>query len=178
MRSSIDKQAVLVYTVKKGEEKINELGHTLLQKLFYLLQHAEGVSLGYKFKLHYYGPYSPELWSDLNHLSSSNMLSVTADPRGFGYKISTTSSSDRILEYYNYDYDESIDKLLELLGDQPVRVLESLATTHYVYADVKLKNGDFKKECIINKVIALKPHLGKDEVAKSIEMLDKNSLII
>ena len=86
LMNRIKRLAVLVFTLKKGKST-GVVGHTLMQKLFYLLQCGEGVELGYKYKLHYYGPYSRELWSDLNLLANEKVVNIEANPNGYGYKI-------------------------------------------------------------------------------------------
>ena len=61
MVSRIEQLALLVFSIKEGVKCLGKVGHTLLQKLFYLLQYGEGVMLGYKYKLYYYGPYCQDL---------------------------------------------------------------------------------------------------------------------
>ena len=55
MVSRIEQLALLVFSIKEGVKCLGKVGHTLLQKLFYLLQYGEGVMLGYKYKLYCMG---------------------------------------------------------------------------------------------------------------------------
>jgi uncharacterized protein YwgA len=55
------KWSVLILAVMEGERRETRIGHTLMQKLVYLLQSAVGIEVGYGYRLHHYGPYSEEL---------------------------------------------------------------------------------------------------------------------
>jgi len=179
--SRVEQLASLVYTIKEGVESLGKVGHTLLQKLFYLLQHGEGVMLGYKYKLYYYGPYCQDLWSDLHILHSEDLINIEPSPDGFGYIIGLGNETGRINSLEKLVKDETREKakkLLSLLGGEPVKSLESLATTHYVYSDLRRnKSKDFSKKLVVEKVLALKPHLNESDVQRAIQILEENDLV-
>lgn len=181
MESRVEQLASLVYTVKEGDRRLGKVGHTLLQKLFYLLQHGEGAELGYKYKLYYYGPYCQDLWSDLHVLSKEDLISIDKAPNGFGYHIGAGDNSGRISSLEESVTDETkgkVGKLLDLLGGEPVKSLESLATTHYVYTDLRRnKSKDFNTALVMEKVLALKPHLHVSDVKEAINILEENDLV-
>lgn len=180
MESRLEKLASLVYTVQEGEKRLDKVGHTLLQKLFYLLQHGEGAELGYKYKLYYYGPYCQDLWADLHVLDGQGAITVEATPGGFGYRIGVGANAeavDYLQQFVDATTREKVGKLLDLLGEEPVKSLESLATTHYVYVDLRRRVRDCEKEMVVQKVRDLKPHLKASEISRAIETLEENGLV-
>lgn len=178
MKSTVERLATLVYTIKEGEKLLTSVGHTLLQKMFYLLQYGQGVKLGYKYKLYYYGPYCQDLWSDLHLLDSEGIIKIEAYPSGFGYKINTINSEKlgELKKYVNHDVKEKVFKLLKILGGEPVKTLEALATTHYVYTDVLKRKGHIEDDMLIDKVCALKPHLSSNDIIQAKNILTANNL--
>ena len=62
MENQFPKWTILTLIVKDGMTHKVRVGHTLIQKVVYLLQNALDVDVGYNFKLYHYGPYSEELW--------------------------------------------------------------------------------------------------------------------
>jgi uncharacterized protein YwgA len=179
LMNRIKRLAVLVFTLKKGKEQLGVVGHTLMQKLFYLLQCGEGVELGYKYKLHYYGPYSRELWSDLNLLANEKVVNIEANPNGYGYKIELLEgeNTNLLLNEVDKNIKEKIFKLLKLLGKKRVENLEAMATLHYVYSDLRKREKEFEDEKIINLTQNLKPHLTNEVLLNAIERLRENQLI-
>jgi len=173
----IKQLATLAYVVAVGEKKLGMMGHTLLQKLFYLLQHGEGVNLGYKFKLHYYGPYCEDLWSDLNYLDDQNVVKVIPSESGYGYEITSGSASDDILKRFDSSLAPKIEKMLDLLGNEPVRRLEALATTHFVYRELQNRGQAGEQSLVVKKVLSLKPHLSTTVIEESLQILQDNRLL-
>lgn len=160
--------AVVAEVVRRGQERMDRVGHTLIQKLVYLLQAALGVKLGYAFKMHMHGPYSPDLWGDLTLLRDYDALKIDADPFGYGYRITVGPALSSVCAYQEQRLDAvrpQIDKLLELLGGAPVRQLEILATAHLVSASLKRIGRPADPETVAKSVRALKPHLTANEVA-------------
>lgn len=129
-----------------GNRKLDKnIEHALFQKIAYLLQHGKKVKLGYKFKLHHYGPHCPELWSDLNYLANQNIINVYAKSNGYGYKISSRKDSNS--RFLLNKLDERIKKkatlLLKLLSHNPTEELKVMATLHYIYCDFEKKRQKY-----------------------------------
>jgi uncharacterized protein YwgA len=180
MVKKMDRLAVLIYVVYEGEKSLNSAGHTLIQKLFYLLQEAKNFPLGYKFRLHYYGPYCAELWGDLNTLAELGYLNIQAKSNGFGYEINVTPAGrDLIDERHNFltDLKGKVRDLLTLLEGEPVRRLEVLASTFYVINDWKKKGIQPAEDGVIASLQDLKPHLKEEEIKASLNDLHKKCLI-
>ncbi|NLU51081.1 MAG: hypothetical protein GXX09_11940 [Syntrophomonadaceae bacterium] len=179
MSVTMNRLLALVYVVTRGQEKMGAVGHTLVQKLFYLLQAGKKVPLGYKFRLYHYGPYCHELWGDLNVLEEYGYLSIKTKSNGFGYEITATDTGRAAVEEnrdVEADLQDQVQELLELLGGEPVRKLEALATTHYVCNDWGEKGVNASKEQVIASVLNLKPHLHRSEVEVALTTLEEKGL--
>lgn len=176
----LEKWAALTFVVAEGQRRLGAMGHTLIQKLFYLLQAAEGVQLGYRFHLYYYGPYCAELWGDLNTLADQGYLSIASNADGLGYRITATDKSQHLVEQYRsslVELGDKIQQLLDLLGGKPVRSLETMATTFYVYKDWREKGVDAQDSKVVAAVKDLKPHLSEEEIRFGIQTLKKAGFI-
>ncbi|NPV93447.1 MAG: hypothetical protein HPY50_22045 [Firmicutes bacterium] len=182
MLTMMERLLILIKVVIKGQERIGAVGHTLVQKLIYLLQAGKAIPLGYKFRLYHYGPYCAELWGDLNSLKEYGFLSIIPKPNGLGYDITVTTEGKRWLagmegnQPSEIGLEEKVEDLLDLIGGEPVRKLEVLATTHYVCSDWKRKGILSTDENIIASVLNLKPHLTASEIESAIKILKEKNL--
>lgn len=176
----MERWAALTQVVLQGEKTLGASGHTLIQKLFYLLQEAKDYPLGYRFKLYHYGPYCAELWGDLNTLAELGYLTIQPKGNGQGYQITTTDLGRELVREYRAGFEglgSMVDELLALLGGEPVRRLETLATTFYVCKDWRQKGITPKDERVIASVRNLKPHLTEQEVAVALVDLARAGLL-
>ncbi|MCL4424003.1 MAG: hypothetical protein M1299_07615 [Firmicutes bacterium] len=172
----MQRYSALLYTVQAGQGKFGRVGHTLIQKLFYLLIYGKNVPLGYKFKLYYYGPYCAEIWGDLNTIKDYGLISIQPKPDGFGYDIAPGNKTWPSLKEFASAIAPKIDELLDLLGGQHVRMLEVLATTHYVYTDWKKRDFEPSPDSVAESVVALKPHLTVEEAKQALALLKREKL--
>lgn len=164
--------ATILRVVEETEKKESRVGHTFVQKLTYLIQELFGIPLGYVFYLYYYGPYSDEVWSDLTAMRDAGFLSIMADPDGYGYWIKITGKNEWINEKVTDLPEDKIQKLVGLLKDQPVWILELIATTHFVYKDLKKKNK-FSTDALVDALCSLKPHFDKRQVESAFKIIRK-----
>ena len=162
-----------------GSQKGIPVGHTLLQKLFYFLEHAEGIDLGYRYRLYHYGPYCHELWADLSYLEDIGAVAVIGGPNGFGYHIYPEEEVETLQRFADEELRKEVNSLLDFLGHRPVRELECLATTHYVYKELQLTKKDPAAawEAVVKGVRALKPHLSEDEVRAAWQALREKGML-
>lgn len=172
---TMQRMALLVYLVMKGQERVNAVGHTQIQKLFYLLQNGKGVPLGYKFRLYHYGPYCSELWGDLNSLKEYGYLTISANESGWGYEIRILPEGRRFVTGQGVaeEIRKKVDGLLEVLGGQPVRRLEALATAHYIFQDLRKAGLLPDEDKVVYHVLKLKPHLKENEVKEAFRQIKK-----
>lgn len=172
--------AVVAEVVRLGEQHIDRVGHTLIQKLVYLLQEGMGVRLGYRFKMYMHGPYSADLWGDLTQLRDYRALNIDADPSGYGYRITTGPVLGNIVANQERTLAEvrpTIERLLKVLGGSPVRRLEVLATAHFASANLKQFGKPTDAAAVAKSVCALKPHLTAEEVAEGYRELTREGLV-
>jgi hypothetical protein len=171
--------AVVAEVVRLGEKQLERVGHTLVQKLVYLLQEAMGVRLVYQFGMHMHGPYSSDLWGDLTQLRDYEAIRINADPSGYGYRIETGPRLSSVLDRQGPTLTEirpQIEHLLGLLGGAPVRRLEVLATAHFVGASLKRFGKATDAHTVAERVKALKPHLTIEEVESGYAQLTEIGL--
>ena len=168
---------VLILTVREGVDRDLRVGHMLMQKLVYMLQSAFNVDFGYRYKLHYYGPYSDQLWSDLKLLSDIDVLKVQRSPDGYGYLISLGEAERYELFLANYDVlpRAEITQLIDVLGPLATRELELIATTHLVSKDLERTNRQVSEQGVATTVKRLKPHFSRDDVNRAMELLNQHN---
>ena len=173
MDDLIFRWATLIWTVREGVDRRIRVGHTLMQKLMYLLQAAAGVNIGYRFRLYYYGPYSEEVWNEIRMLADMDVLKVTDDPDGYGYWISLGAKGkyEIFLEAQGQLPKIQIKELIEELGSLDSRKLELIATTHFVCSDLVSRNGKAVDETVKASVTNLKPHFSALQVQSALEFL-------
>lgn len=122
-------------------------GKKKLQKLLYFVQEAEGEPLGFDYKMHYYGPYSPTLDSRVQALSHAGLVqsslsedgvslfslgelakSVPEKPEPFGDKLARVVSRFGDLSPYNIELLGTIHFLArgwQAIGENEMKTLES-----------------------------------------------------
>lgn len=62
------------------------------------------------------------------------------------------------------------------MGGQHVRTLELLATTHYVYSELRKNRVEPDPQAVAQSVVALKPHLSADESVQALATLKQEGL--
>lgn len=70
-------------------------GRTRFQKIVFLLENRDGVSLGYHFIPYYYGPYSSELQLEIDMLEASGLIQVVPE-NGNLYVHGLTDNGDQV----------------------------------------------------------------------------------
>ena len=152
----------LVAIIKMTNEKIGpqRTGHTFLQKLLYLSKEM-GVELEYEWRLHHYGPYSPELWSDILLLDSQKLVEIKNEEfperEGHYYIIKAIAEGD-IPEREREIVDRVIAELEELRRKNLTS--EAVATIWYVASRIKEENAECENfhSKVREWVLRLKPH--------------------
>lgn len=172
----------VAWAVYIGNREGVNVAHTLLQKLFYFLQCAKGVDLGYRYRLYHYGPYCEDVWADLSYLEDIEAVTVEANHSGFGYRICPKDAIQTVLHFADEQTKTAIGKLLDFLGHRPVRELECLATTHYVFKELTGNKhaGPIHEHRIDNVrriMLGLKPHLSEIVVRKALQELAAEELL-
>ncbi|MCR4418618.1 MAG: hypothetical protein QHH27_01620 [Clostridia bacterium] len=179
MGERLRRLGAVAQAVCAGTERGLPVGHTLLQKLFYFLEHGKGRDLGYRYRLYHYGPYCQEVWADLSYLEDVGAVSIRGGPNGYGYHIYAREDIKGLVSFADEDLRKQVNSLVEFLGGRSARELECLATTHYVYKELRRARQDSAPawETVMQGVRALKPHLSEDEVRAAWQALQEKGLL-
>ncbi len=194
--NELERIRLLLELVSKGQEILGRVGHTHLQKLVYLLQEGKEEPFGYDFRMHYYGPYSKELWGTLCTMSDLGLISITRYPHPFGYGYDISESEDQVLDKFRElsskvssetGMDKTIDEYLnggiELLQffnkhhSGGTRYLELLGTTHFVHKMLALYKKAPKDDEVVDAVKGLKPHFSDKDIEEALATLRKKELL-
>ena len=95
------------------------IGRTAAMKYMYLLQILKNIPLGYEFRLYHYGPFSPEVLTDIEYAESLGALntSVVHFASGYKYKISPGESAKNFTNNAS-KFIKKYQRLLNWLGDE------------------------------------------------------------
>ena len=106
------------------------IGRKRLQKIVHLLQATAAKEFGYRFILHYFGPYSKELANDLDFLSDVKILDEDAPVGEGSYKYAVCAEvMDEVNRMSDRDEGgEEWKKLALELKKREVPFLEALST--------------------------------------------------
>ena len=145
---------------------------TFIQKAIYVLQNWLGGDSRYKFKLHYYGPYSPELSDDIDILSQLGLTEMVFN--GHGYDIIITEEGLQFLGEHLEAYmlgTTKIERAISLIGTDDVRDMELIGTTLYFS---KLTGDELEITKLVNTV---KPHFPDNTIKGTIKYLKKEGIL-
>jgi len=135
-------------------EKHGITGKKVFQKLCYFLQEAEGVALGARFRMHYYGPFSDDLDSQMADFVSQRVLGVVGSSDGTlvitpGPEFSSALTGEE-------PYREQVRQVVRNLGGEGGLTLEMLATVHYLAVLQEYTGSDSDKAALVERVQAWK----------------------
>ena len=158
-------------------------GKTSIQKIVYFLQNEIESALDYRFKMHYYGPYSEKLDGNLSLANAMGLVEVIPDSEGYGYHVipgqqdlgqqeppmpwtvHIQRSSTAIFRWLTRDL--LIDEMIQDLGGLELWRLELLATAHFV----KSLHPHSNRRQVIEMVRGLKPKFSEHIIVGALERL-------
>ena len=151
-------------------------GKTFIQKSIFLLQTGLNVDLGFRFKMHYYGPYSQGITEILDHLEDLGYIRINYDSEKQKYDISIKREGSTYLEEMK-EYmlpNQEKDKVLGFLLRKTTEELELLSTILYFE---KITNNH--SECI-NEVTIAKPQFEerREEIEQGLELLMHEGFVV
>jgi uncharacterized protein YwgA len=118
------------------------LGRTAIQKLIYFLQ-VHGVPMRYKFRIYHYGPFCDDIMSDLDWLQGDDVIcDISTESRYSNFK--TGSSWDELRSKYEgklAEHQETIDHVVDALGDLEPEALELIATLDFCFRWIRAQGG-------------------------------------
>jgi uncharacterized protein YwgA len=132
-------------------------GKKMLQKMVYLIQ-RHGINLGFKYGIHYYGPYSSELDYATHSLAMLGAIEIIPD--GMTQRIHTTEIAGTLLEehqnqLFNARQSEALDRIIEKFAGLSAFELEILTTTDFVAEDLR-RSGKSDDEAVLAGVKTIK----------------------
>ncbi len=132
---------------------LGDIGKTKLQKLTYLLQEAQGASIGYSFRLHHYGPFSDELDDDLSVAEALGIVTIERDEDGYGFHLKPAPNANTKRLPNLGTTSSGISRLVSEFGQFDASSLEVIATVHYVAKQLKKPTANE----VVKTVASLKP---------------------
>ncbi|MDE2715663.1 MAG: hypothetical protein OXI33_01430 [Chloroflexota bacterium] len=146
-------------------------GKTSIQKIVYFLQSGLEVPLGYRFKMHHYGPYSDKLDGNLSLSDAMGIVEIKADSAGYGYHI--TPGKFQVEDVEPSMTWEEIDETIMNLAELELPQLELLATIHFVQSI----RSRWDRKRVIMTVRRLKPKFSEPRIEKAYRDIEKMGFI-
>lgn len=171
--------AFIQRVVERLVEQRKDVGKTKIQKISYFLQEAVGVPLKYRFRMHYFGPYSDELDNALSLSRALGYVKIDPDPNGFGYRVTSGEvTENRWFEKYSLAQDagvdeKTVDNAIDILGALKVHELELYASIHFIGGS---ESGRTKQDTLAT-VRKVKPGFSERQVKDAYQELEKANLI-
>ena len=172
--------ALIQKVVERLAEQRKDVGKTKIQKISYFLQEAVEVPLKYRFRMHYFGPYSDDLDNALSLSRALGYVKIAPDPNGFGYHVTPGDVTEGRWFDVKYDMAEdtgvdvkNVEQVIDALGKLKVHELELYASIHFIGNS---KSGG-SKERTLDTVGKAKPGFKADQIEKAYQHLQDANLI-
>ena len=148
---------------------------TSVHKALFLAQSLFDVPLGIRWTLHHYGPYSPGLRAELQHLCHSGVLESIPesdagphlDVRDQGRRLVTANAAD-VLRWA-----PQLDVVAGRLAPLKVHDLEAVATAWWVTQTAQ----DASMPDRVRALREVKPHISRDHALASMQVIDELRVI-
>ena len=160
-------------------DHLGDVGKTKVQKISYFLQEALSIPLKYRFRMHYFGPYSDDLDDALSLSRALGYVKIRPDPNGFGYHVTSGEVTDgRWFQDYNMFEDTGVDVkkvqgVIDVLGKLKVHELELYASIHLIGGP---KSGRAMDDTLAT-VGRVKPGFTANQVERAFQGLQEAELI-
>jgi uncharacterized protein len=153
-----------------------QFGKTVLQKLAFLLQEVYRVDLGYSFVFYTYGPFAPELQSDLDFAQCVGAVNVepVSEAQGSGYRIVPGTMCQQTLDKARSFLDvtrDALTRLVEAFGAKTAKELELLTTVVFLSKEASCLEPAMPVDKAIGLVRELKPKFSEVEVREAMHEL-------
>ncbi len=163
--------------VERIVSSCQDIGKTKIQKITYFLQESVGAPLEYRFRIHYFGPYSDDLDGVLSLAKALGLVDINPDPDGFGFHVTpgtadggAWSQAQDISEFSN---GAEIDGAISALNSLDTHVLELSATIHFI-AGV---HEEQSKDEVLRTVGEIKPKFNRQTIESAYQTLEGAGLI-
>ncbi len=162
--------------IRRIVDRCDDMGKTKIQKISYFLQESLDVELGYRFRMHYYGPYSDDLDGALSFAEALGFIEIEPDPDGFGYHVTACEEESPWPDRYDIPTQHDvtqIDDAIEILGGLETYELELYATIHLIGGP----ESERSREQTIKTVGKLKPRFTHDRIDGAYQSLENAGLM-
>jgi uncharacterized protein YwgA len=165
-----NKLTAILELIRLSKRKV---GKTFIQKAIYVLQNWLNWDSDYKFKLHYYGPYSQDLSDDIDMLNETGLIEMSFNGNSYDIKIKDAGIKflDENLEAYMPNKTK-IERAIALIGKENVKDIELIGTILYFAKHTK----DYSE--ITKLVNTVKPHYSEETINGSINYLKSEGVLI
>ncbi|MCS6918824.1 MAG: Panacea domain-containing protein [Fimbriimonadales bacterium] len=176
----VQRMAILTELV----QRLGEVGRTSLMKLAYLLQTVKQVPLGYRFQFYLYGPYDPQVLSDVSVAEFWGALQEEYHAYGcdsYGYKIRPTEEASRLTEMEHETvqrYREAIEWAVQEFGNYNAAQMELIATLVWIDREFFWKSRKTTMRDLVQAVRNLKPHFSEREVEQIANNLHQKGILL
>ena len=156
-----DIDAVLSVVQRIQEVSERPPGKKTLQKLIYLIEEA-GNPFGFKYGIHFYGPYSADLDYTIKYLNSYNQLFIEITPTEHRISVicnieelpKLSEIADRIIVRYGHKSPSELELLATALYVQ--RAIDSSDNSKIIYGVQRIKGCKYSEDIIVSAVMELR----------------------
>jgi len=157
-------------------------GRTALMKCLYFLQTVRRVPLGYHFRLYTYGPFDPDVLTDLS--LAERLGAVGSELQrfsgGYRYELGRGTGGGRLSEGardFLDRYQDDIDWVVEVFAGRSALELENASTLVFTDRSVSERGERVTLHELVRKVHEVKPRLATHVIEKEARRLMEHRLI-
>jgi uncharacterized protein len=178
-----NRYALITDLAIRFKNKKVQFGKTILQKVIFILQEIYKIPLGYDFSLYTYGPYTSEVFQDLDVTENLEGVQVRSVETGYGgYKILPGKENARIRakgEKYleSLPMNTALDSLMENFGRYTARELELRATIIFIDRDLR-GTPQHTVDDLASLLNEIKPKFSLKEITQVIEEMKKSGYVL
>jgi uncharacterized protein YwgA len=161
--------AIIGAVIRKVRERKAFCGETLVQKATYVLKALFDVPLKAEFRIHYYGPFSFDLRSQLMAMRGDRYVNLK--PHSWGATFEPGDSLEHLTSFFPRTlarYEDAIDFVVDELSSKGVKDLEPLTTALWVTKE----KPDADLESRAKRLVEIKPHVQMSAAREALETVD------
>jgi len=133
-----------IYNVTELLRKLKDFsvtpGKKKFQKLVYLVENVGDVNLGFDYKIHFYGPYSPKLDSVLTALEGEGLIHYEYKDYSHLICVDAPEHSDFCEIDLTDDEQKKIECVFSAFAHKAPDDLELLTTAHFAFQNIQDKS--------------------------------------
>jgi hypothetical protein len=174
--------ALIAATVEAASNKCPDcyLGRTAIQKLLYFMN-VLGVPMRYRFDIHHYGPFCPNVMHDVDWLVADDVIKDQSKEKRYS-NYQPSQGWRELSEQYKEKLDEyrgKIEDVCNALSDLSPEKLELIATLDFSYRWVRARGGAGPwKDAAVEKFKSIKKdRFDDDKIDASYGVLHEAGLI-